>query len=157
MTKPTFSLFLLLATASVAFAQQPGTPAAPAKAPIILKSGHMQAQAHGAANRPDKAPAFPGGAPALGIFFQQHVKYPEAARVKNITGNVLLTATVGTDGMLSDLKVAQSLSPECDAEALRAAAQLPAWQPATRKGVPVPVMIQLPVPFANGAVLTVEK
>ena len=158
MTKPFFSLLLLLAATPAAFAQQPGVPvAAPAKAPIVLKSGHMQVQAHGAANRPDKAPSFPGGAPALGVFFQQHVKYPEAARVKNITGNVLLTATVGVDGTLSDFKVAQSLSPECDAEALRAAAQLPAWQPATRKGVPVPVMIQLPVPFANGDVLRVEK
>jgi protein TonB len=154
MTKLLFSLLLVLAAAPAAFAQQPG---APAKAPIVLKSGHMQVQAHGAANRPDKAPSFPGGAPALGVFFQQHVKYPEAARVKNITGNVLLTATVGTDGTLSDFKVAQPLSPECDAEALRAAAQLPAWQPATRKGVPVPVMIQLPVPFANGDVLRVEK
>jgi protein TonB len=156
MTKSSFSLLLLLAATPAAFAQQPGTTA-PAKAPIVLKSGHMQVQAHGAANRPDKAPSFPGGAPALGVFFQQHVKYPEAARVKNITGNVLLTATVGVDGTLSDFKVAQSLSPECDAEALRAAAQLPAWQPATRKGVPVPVMIQLPVPFANGNVLKVEK
>ena len=103
MTKPTFSLLLLLAATPAAFAQQPG---APAKAPIVLKSGHMQVQAHGAANRPDKAPSFPGGAPALGVFFQQHAKYPEAARVKNITGNVLLTATVGVDGTLSDFKVA---------------------------------------------------
>jgi protein TonB len=157
MTKNTLPLLLLLATSQVALAQQPGTPAAAAKTPIVLQSGHMQAQAHGAANRPDKAPAFPGGAPALGMFFQEHVKYPETARVKNITGNVLLTATVGTDGKLSDFKVAQPLSPECDAEALRAAAQLPAWQPATRKGVPVPVMIQLPVPFANGSILKVEK
>lgn len=157
MNKHPFPLLLLLAAAPAALAQQPGTPAAAAKAPIVLKAGHMQVQAHGAANRPDKAPSFPGGAAALGVFFQQHVKYPEAARVKNITGNVLLTATVGADGALSDFKVAQPLSPECDAEALRAAAQLPAWQPATRKGVPVPVMIQLPVPFANGDVLRVEK
>jgi protein TonB len=130
---------------------------AAAQQPIVLKPGRMQVQAHGAANRPDKAPQFPGGAAALGVFFQQHVKYPEAARVKGITGNVLVTATVGVDGMLSDFKVAQSLSQECDAEALRAMAQLPAWQPATRKGVPVPVQIQLPVPFANGDILKVSK
>lgn len=154
MTKSIFSLLPLLAAASTALAQQP-TPTT--KAPIVLKAGHMQAQAHGAANRPDKAPAFPGGASALGVFFQQHVKYPDAARVKNISGNVLLTATVGVDGMLSDFKVAQSLSPDCDAEALRAATELPAWQPATRKGVPVPVMIQLPVPFGNAAILKIEK
>ncbi|GAC1368656.1 MAG: hypothetical protein NVSMB30_05540 [Hymenobacter sp.] len=152
MNTTIFSLWLL--AASAAAAQQP----APAgQAPIVLKANRMQAQAHGAANRPDKAPAFPGGAPALGLFFQQHVQYPEAARVKNISGDVLLTATVGADGTLSDFKVARSLSPECDAEALRVAAELPPWQPATRKGVPLPVLIQLPVPFANGKVLRVTK
>ena len=154
MNKTILLLFLLLAGAFAARAQQP----APAgRAPIVLRAGRMQAQAHGAANRPDKAPAFPGGAAALGVFFQQHATYPDAARAKRLSGNVLLTATVGVDGRLSDLKVAQSLSPECDAEALRAAAQLPPWQPATRKGVPVPVLIQLPVPFANGEVLKVVK
>ena len=129
----------------------------PAKQPTVLRPGRMQVQAHGAANRPDKAPEFPGGAAALGEFFQQTVKYPEAARVKGLTGNVLVQATVGADGTLSGLKVNQSLSPECDAEALRAVALLPAWQPARRKGVPVPVAIQIPVPFANGDILRVEK
>lgn len=158
MTKIIPLFLLLLAAAPGAVAQQPGTPAAaPAKTPVLLRAGHMQAQAHGAANRPDKAPAFPGGPAALGVFFQQHVKYPEVARVKNINGNVLLTATVGIDGKLSDFKVTQPLSPECDAEALRAAAGLPTWQPATRKGVPVPVMIQLPVPFGNADILKVTK
>ena len=127
------------------------------QSPTVLRPGRMQAQAHGAANRPDKAPEFPGGAAALGEFFQQTVKYPEAARVKGITGNVLVQATVGANGALSGLKVNQSLSPECDSEALRAVALLPAWQPARRKGVPVPVAIVVPVPFANGDVLKVVK
>ena len=154
MMNKTIPLLFMLAGAGAARAQQP----APAgRAPIVLRAGRMQAQAHGAANRPDKAPAFPGGAAALGVFFQQHAAYPDAARARHLSGNVLLTATVGVDGRVSDAKVVQSLSPECDAEALRAAALLPPWQPATRKGVPVPVLIQLPVPFANGEVLKVVK
>ncbi|OGX83963.1 energy transducer TonB [Hymenobacter coccineus] len=125
---------------------------------------------HGAARRPHagagprrggqparQSPAVPRGPQALGTFFQENLKYPEAARVKSITGNVLLNATVGPDGRLSGFKVAQSLSPECDAEALRVAALLPPWQPATRLGVPLPVAIQLPVPFGNGATLQVLK
>ncbi|MFD1466832.1 energy transducer TonB [Hymenobacter caeli] len=151
------SLFLLLLAGPAALAQTVPAPAG-APAPVVLRPGHMQAQAHGgAANRPDKAPQYPGGPQALGAFFQDHLKYPEAARVKSITGNVLLSATVGTDGQLSGLKVAQPLSPECDAEALRVAALLPPWQPATRLGVPLPVAIQLPVPFGNGATLKVLK
>ena len=39
--------------------------------------------------------------------------------------------------------VTNRLSPECDAEALRVLAQLPAWKPATRKGQPVAVQVQL--------------
>lgn len=153
MTNALF-LFLLLAAAPAVWAQQP----APVKSgPIVLRADQMHPQAHSALNRPDKAPFFPGGAAAMGMFFQQHVKYPEVARVKNLNGNVLVNATVAVDGTLSDFKVAKSLSPECDAEALRAAAQLPAWQPARRKGVPVPVMIQFPVPFGNAGILQVVK
>jgi len=149
-----YLLHLLLIAPLATLAQQ--TPAG--QQPTVLRPGRMQVQAGGgAANRPDKAPQFPGGAPALGMFFQQHVKYPEAARVKGISGNVLLTAVVGADGVLSDFKVAQSLSPECDAEALRAAALLPPWKPGSRRGVPLPVMIQLPVPFANSEILKVTK
>ncbi|WP_162550303.1 energy transducer TonB [Hymenobacter nivis] len=144
-------LLLLLAGPAAARAQT-------APAPIVLRAGHMQAQARGGApNRPDKAPQYPGGPQALGAFFQDNLKYPEAARVKSVTGNVLLNATVGPDGRLGNLKVAQSLSPECDAEALRVAALLPPWHPATRLGVPLPVAIQLPVPFGNGTILNVLK
>jgi protein TonB len=149
--------YWLLAAALLPLASLAQQAPAPAKAPIVLRPGRMQVQAHGAANRPDKAPSFPGGADALGVFFQQHIRYPEAARVKGVTGNVVVLATVQVDGSLSDLKVAQGLTPECDAEALRAVALLPPWQPATRKGVPLPVQIQLPVPFANAAVIKVTK
>ena len=128
-------------------------PAAAQTAPTVLRPGRMQAQAHGAANRPDQAPEYPGGPDALGAFFQANVRYPDAARVKGVTGNVLLTALVGADGRLSALAVAQPLTPECDAEALRVAALLPPWQPARRKGFPVPVAIQFPVPFGNADVV----
>ena len=156
MTKP-FFLFLLLAAVAPVAAAQAQQSSLVVQAPVVLRAGHMQAQAHGAANRPDKAPSFLGGSMGLGNFFQQHLKYPDDVTVKKLTGNVLLTAIIGVDGTLSNFKVAQSLSPQCDAEALRVAAQLPAWQPATRKGVPVPVMIQLPVPFGNASNLQVMR
>ena len=142
-----YSLLLSLATSQASGQTTPTT----------LRPGHMQAQPHGAANRPDKAPQYPGGPQAMGKFFQENLKYPESARVKSITGNVVLNATVAADGQLSGFSVAQSLTPECDAEALRVAALLPAWQPAMRKGVPLPVAIQLPVPFGNADILKVLK
>ncbi|SHJ73915.1 protein TonB [Hymenobacter daecheongensis DSM 21074] len=139
--------------AAAAQAQQP----TPAKAPVVLKPGRMQAQARPAANRPDVPPQFPGGATALSAFFQQQVKYPEAARVKKVMGNVLTRFTIETDGRVTNPTIATSLSPECDAEALRVLALMPAWQPATRKGQPVAIQVQLPVPFGNSTNLQVEK
>ena len=147
--KHPFFLFLLVLLPALARAQT--RPAPSTKAPIELRAGHMQAQRDPAANRPDRPPQFPGGPDALREFFGQNLKYPEAARVSNITGDVVVTATVGADGRLSSPTITQSLSPACDAEALRVLALLPAWQPATRQGQPVAVLVRLPVPFGNSA------
>jgi protein TonB len=151
--KHIFFFLLSVVAAHAAQAQQPTAP----KAPIELKAGRMQAQARPAANRPDVAPQYPGGAPAMGAFFQQQMRYPEASRAKGITGNVEITATVGADGRLTNPVVVKSLAPDCDAEALRVLALMPAWKPATRKGAPVPVQVRLPVPFGNSQILKVEQ
>jgi len=147
-------LWLVLAAVPVAVAQQ---PVPPAQAPIVLRPGHMQVQARPAANRPDRAPVYPGGEQALGLFFLEHIKYPEAARVQQLSGAVLVTATVNVDGSVSNPVVAKSLSPECDAEALRVVPLLTGWQPAMRRGRPLPVLIQLPVPFGGAGEMKVEQ
>ena len=148
-------LCLVLATPLAALAQ---TRPAPAKAPIVLTPGHMQPQAGGGAdNRPDHAPEFPGGEEAMGEFFSQNVKIPVKAKQARVAGDVLVTATVGTDGKLVNPVIAKGLTPECNAEALRVVQALPAWQPATRRGVPVPVMVQVPVPFDNAGVVRFEN
>ena len=151
--KHLFFIFLLVLSASVAWAQ---TPAPQVQQPVELRAGHMQAQRNPAANRPDRPPQYPGGTEAMSSFFQQNVKYPEVARVNKVTGDVVVTATVGADGRLSKPSVAQSLSPACDAEALRVLALMPTWQPATRKGQPVAVLVRLPVPFGNSKNVQIE-
>ena len=149
---------LLLAAAPVALAQQtaPAAPA-PAQAPIVLKPGQMQVQARPAANRPDRAPVYPGGEQALGLFFLENIKYPEAARVKQLSGIVLVNATVNAVGTVTNPVVAKSLSPECDAEALRVVPLMTGWQPAMRRGRPLAVLIQLPVPFGGAGAIKVEQ
>jgi protein TonB len=149
------SYFAILLAAP--FAAQAQTRPAPAKAPITLSPGNMQLQPGGGAdNRPDKAPSFPGGEEAMGDFFTQTVQVPNKAKQARVNGDVIVTATVGTNGKLTSPKVAKGLTPECNAEALRVVQAMPAWQPATRRGVPVPIMIQVPVPFDNANVTKFE-
>lgn len=155
MSKTVFSLLFVLAAAPAAMAQQPAP--APAQQPIVLRPGQMKVQANPAANRPDRAPVYPGGAQALGLFFLENIKYPEAARVKQLSGTVLVTATVNADGSVTNPVVAKSLSPECDAEALRVVPLLTGWQPAMRRGRPLPVLIQLPVPFGGAGEIKIEQ
>jgi protein TonB len=148
-------LTLLAAAPLAALAQIKPTPA---KEPITLTPGNMKLQAGGGAeNRPDKAPEFPGGEEAMGEFFTKNVQVPNKAKAARVTGDVIVTATVGTDGKLINPKVAKGLTPECNAEALRVVQILPPWQPATRRGVPVPVLVQVPVPFDNAGVTKFEN
>ncbi|MBX0291980.1 energy transducer TonB [Hymenobacter sp. HSC-4F20] len=156
--KHLFFIFLFVASAAGgAQAQQTTAGSMPAKQPIELKPGRMQPQAKPAPNRPDAPPQFPGGAQGLNSFFQQNLKYPEAASVKQISGNVVMTFTVEADGHLTNPSVVQPLSPECDTEALRVLGQMPAWKPATRKGQPVATQVRLPIPFGNSQGLNVEQ
>ena len=148
---------LALMGPAAALAQQPAPASAPAQQTIVLDPAHMQVPRHSDPNRPDRAPVYPGGEQAMGLFFLENIKYPEAARVKGLTGKVLVTATVNADGSLSGPTVAQSLSPECDAEALRVVSLLTGWQPAMRRSRPVPVLIQLPVPFGAAGVMSVDQ
>ena len=152
----TLTVALALLAPAAGFAQQPTSPTpATDRPPIVLRPGHVQPQAHPDANRPDRIPVYPGGPDGLGLFFLEHVRYPAAAQAKNLSGSVLVTATLGADGRVTDPKVARSLSPECDAEALRVVPLLTGWQPAMRRGRPVAMLIQLPVPFGGGAEIKV--
>ncbi len=156
MKKTFFSLLLALAASSAAFAQQPA-PAPTDQKTIVLKPGDMQVQARPAANRPDRAPVYPGGEQALGLFFLQNINYPAAAKARQLSGIVLVNATVNVDGTVTAPVVAKSLSPECDAEAQRVVTLMSGWQPAMRRGRPLPVLIQLPVPFGGAGEMTVEQ
>lgn len=72
---------------------------------------------------------------------------PEAATA-GIEGTVLLDAVVGVDGRVADLRIARSLNKELglDDAALEAARQW-LFEPATRDGEPLPVIVRLELEF----------
>jgi len=75
-------------------------------------------------------------------------EYPEVARRAHAQGKVLLSAVVGTDGRVSDLRVLKSAYPGWGLEiaALRAVSQWE-YQPALKEGHPVAVYLTVGVDF----------
>lgn len=77
---------------------------------------------------------------------KQEPEYSEDARTAKLQGTVLLSVTIGTDGMAHDLKLLHSLGFGLDEKAAEAVSQ---WQfkPGTRDGAPVPVQATIEVNF----------
>src|SRR5262245_1724648 len=75
---------------------------------------------------------------------------PEALRAK-ITGVVLVECVVGVDGATQNCRVSRSLDQQfgLDQEALKAAAQW-RFEPGTRDGTPVPVLVSVELGFYLG-------
>jgi TonB family protein len=90
---------------------------------------------------------YPGGYNALANFLGSNMKYPTVAKEKGITGKVFVKFVIGEDGSISDVAITKSLSPECDAEALRVVKLMPKWTAAKDKGVNVKSIFTLPIVF----------
>lgn len=74
-------------------------------------------------------------------------EYPMAEACAGISGQTLLTVTVGADGRPSDVQLTRSSGSDAlDQAAMK---RLPDWrfQPATRNGQPIAQTIQVPVTF----------
>lgn len=97
--------------------------------------------------RPDVNPEFPGGFPAMMKWLADNLVYPSWAQEKGVTGRVLVSFIVKTDGSVVDVKVDKPVHPELDAEALRVIRAMPKWKPGTVNGKPVNVRFRLPVCF----------
>jgi TonB family protein len=95
----------------------------------------------------EEMPEFPGGMKALMDYLSTNVKYPEAAKQAGISGRVTTAFVVGEDGVIRDVKVLRSVSPELDAEAIRVMSSMPKWKPGKQDGKPVPVRYTVPVNF----------
>lgn len=97
----------------------------------------------------EKMPSFPGGPGAMYDFLAKNIKYPEVAVECGIQGSVIVTFIVKKDGSLSDVRVAKSVDPSLDKEAVRVVKSMPKWIPGIEKGKYVNVKFTLPVTFRN--------
>jgi TonB family protein len=104
-----------------------------------------------AVNKPvilaDDQPAFPGGVEAYRAFLQKNVQYPEAAKARNISGDVFVSFSVDEAGRLLDAEVIKGVGYGLDEEALRLVRLMPWWTPARLAGKPVRVPATLRIRF----------
>lgn len=75
--------------------------------------------------------------PDLKSYMAERFNYPSAARDAGLEGLVIVEATVGADGDLSDIRIEEGLCHSCDKEIGRLLDEMPAWNPARQNGQPV--------------------
>lgn len=95
----------------------------------------------------EQMPEFPGGMKEMLKFLQENVKYPENAMKNNVQGRVIVQFVIEKDGTPTEFKVARSVNPDLDAEALRVMKAMPKWKPGMQKGQVVRVKFTVPVSF----------
>ena len=95
----------------------------------------------------EQMPMFPGGDRKLMEYLASSIQYPPECKENCIQGRVIVTFVVERDGSISQAKVAKSLDPLLDAEALRVVNAMPKWIPGRQNGVTVAVKYTIPVTF----------
>lgn len=81
-------------------------------------------------------PSCYGGNRLLKEFIHEEMIYPSQALQAGVEGTVLLEFIVNKDGSVTDLQVAERVSKEIDAEAIRIFNKI-LWYPATEIGIPI--------------------
>ena len=92
-------------------------------------------------------PQYPGGAVEFMKWLTRTLRYPQKAREQKKQGKVVAVFYVEKDGRITGLKVTQSLSPECDREALRVLAMMPNWKPGIQHDKPCRTKVCIPIVF----------
>lgn len=92
-------------------------------------------------------PKYPGGAVEFMKWLTRNLQYPATARARKTQGKVVAVFYVEKDGNITGLKVTQSLSPECDREAVRVLRMMPQWKPGIQHDKPCRTKVCIPIVF----------
>lgn len=95
----------------------------------------------------EQMPQYTGGEEAMMKYVAENVKYPQAAKDKNISGRVFVGFVIEKDGSVSNVKVLRGIGGGCDEEAVRVIKGMPKWKPGIQKGKPVRVSYMMPINF----------
>lgn len=95
----------------------------------------------------EQMPQYTGGEEAMMKYVSENIKYPQAAKDKNIAGRVFVSFVVEKDGSIGEVKVLRGIGGGCDEEAVRVIKGMPKWKPGIQKGKPVRVSYMMPINF----------
>jgi len=95
----------------------------------------------------EELPQYPGGAVEFMKWLTQNLQYPKKARELRRQGKVVAVFYVERDGSVTGISVTQSLSPECDREALRVLRMMPKWKPGIQNDQPCRTKVCIPIVF----------
>ncbi len=80
-------------------------------------------------------------------FVQAHLTYPDSAKAAEVEGVVLVKFVIDRQGKVQNPTLLYDIGYGCGEEALRIVRKMPDWEPATRKGQPVAVELEMPIRF----------
>ena len=95
----------------------------------------------------EQLPEFPGGMVELMKWLTKNLRYPYYAQKQKLQGRVVVSFIINADGSVVNAKVAKSVAPLLDNEALRVVRLMPKWKPGMQKGHPCRTMFAIPVEF----------
>lgn len=87
---------------------------------------------------------YPGGNEGIKSFIENNLKYPAGVSVQ---GKVIVEFVIEKDGSVYNVKVARSIDPLLDAEAIRVISLMKGWIPAKNGSKVVRSKYRLPVDF----------
>lgn len=126
------------------FAQNPGVPKCDGKEMVIQKTN----SSGDTSKTTLQVPKFDDGVADIYAYLAEHVTYPQALENEQPEGTCTVQFLVGTDGSISQVKVARTSGyKEMDEEAVRVVKEFPNWKPAVIDGKVVAMKTQLPVHF----------
>ncbi|MCD8740146.1 TonB family protein [Mucilaginibacter roseus] len=94
-----------------------------------------------------RLPMYKGGVQAFGRFLAKTIRYPAAAREKNVQGRVYVSFVITDKGKLTNFKIEKGIGFGCDEEVLRVMKLSPDWIPRYVKGKAVEEFYTVPIAF----------
>ena len=98
-------------------------------------------------NEVDRLPDFPGGMAQLMKWLTKNLTYPEMAKARQISGRVVVSFIINSDGTVDDAKLLNTVDPMLDREALRVVKMMPKWNPGLSGGKACRTLVHMPVVF----------